>query len=728
MRRFLAFLTPWVMVGALSGPAPTAAAETSPPMNVNAPSDDSPTPPVAARQPHLVHSPHGDREDPYYWLRDDQRKNPEMLAYLAAENAYRQRLMAPVRGLEEQLYQEIVARVQQDDSSVPAQKGSFDYFSRFEQGSEYPVYARRPHARPAAGEQLLLDGNALARGHDFFQIGNYEIGTDEQLLGWAEDTVGRRQWVLRFKDLRTGQLLPDRIENAEADFALANDNKTVFYVDKDRQTLLGKRVMRHVLGTPVSADVEVFVNDDDTFYLGVGKSRSERYVVIVLQSTVSTETRMLDADHPAGDFQVLIPRERDHEYQVEDFGDEFIVRTNWQAPNFRLIRVKASEVADRSRWQEIVPHRAEAFIEDFVTFKDYLAVEERSGGLSKVRVLSWDGKRDNYVTADEAAYTMALGANEAPTATSLRYTYTSPATPASTFELDLATGQKTLLKRQPVLGGYDPKNYVVEYRMATARDGVQVPVSIVYRKGTKLDGTAPLYQYAYGSYGASTDPTFSLSRLPLLDRGFVYAIAHIRGGQEMGRQWYEDGRLLHKRNTFTDFIDVTRFLVAEHYGHAGKVFAMGGSAGGLLMAAVANLAPLDYRGIVAHVPFVDVVTTMLDESIPLTTNEWDEWGDPKEKAAYDYMLSYSPYDNVERKAYPALLVTTGLWDSQVQYFEPAKWVAKLRAMKTDTHPLLFHVNMEAGHGGKSGRFQRFHEVAMEYAWVLQQLAAPTPTP
>jgi oligopeptidase B len=534
--------------------------------------------------------------------------------------------------------------------------------------------------------------------------------------------------VLRFKDLRTGQLLPDRIENAEADFALANDNKTVFYVDKDRQTLLGKRVMRHVLGTPVSADVAVFVNDDDTFYLGVGKSRSERYVVMVLQSTVSTETRMLDADHPAGNFQVLIPRERDHEYQVEDFGDEFIVRTNWQAPNFRLIRVKASEIADRSRWQEIVPHRADAFIENFVTFKDCLAVEERSGGLSKVRVLSWDGKRDNYVTADEAAYTMALGTNEAPAATSLRYTYTSPATPASTFELDLATGQKTLLKRQPVLGGYDPKDYVVEYRMATARDGVQVPVSLVYRKGTKLDGTAPLYQYAYGSYGASTDPTFSLSRLPLLDRGFVYAIAHIRGGQEMGRQWYEDGRLLHKRNTFTDFIDVTRFLVAEHYGHAGKVFAMGGSAGGLLMAAVANLAPLDYRGIVAHVPFVDVVTTMLDESIPLTTNEWDEWGDPKEKAAYDYMLSYSPYDNVERKAYPALLVTTGLWDSQVQYFEPAKWVAKLRAMKTDTHPLLLHVNMEAGHGGKSGRFQRFHEVAMEYAWVLQQLAAPTPTP
>ncbi len=681
-----------------------------------------PVPPVAARKPHQVPSPNGTREDPYYWMRDDERKNPEVLAYLAAENKYRDALMAPVKDLEEKLYNEIVARVQQDDSSVPAQKGAFDYYTRFEQGKEYPIHARRAHGQAGAPEQVLIDGPALAAGHDFFQVGNYEVGSDDQLLGWAEDAVGRRQWVLRFRDLKTGQLLPDRIENAEAGFAIANDNRTVFYVDKDKQTLLGKRVMRHVLGTPVAQDVEVFANDDETFYLGVGKSRSERFIAIYLQSTVSTEVRLLDATKPDGEFKVVLPRERDHEYELEDFGDDFILRTNWQAANFRIVRVKASEVADRTKWRDVVPHRTDSFVQDFTTFNTFLAVEERSGGLSKVRVLGWDGQHDAYVDADEPSFTMALGTNEEPAATTLRYTYTSLATPASTYDLEVTTGKRTLLKRQPVLGGYNPQDYAVEFRMAMARDGTRVPVSIVYRKGTKLDGTAPVYQYSYGSYGLSTDPSFSVSRLPLLDRGFVYAIAHVRGGQEMGRHWYDDGRLLNKRNTFTDFIDVTRFLVAERYGQAGKVFAMGGSAGGLLMGAIANLAPNDYRGIIAHVPFVDVVTTMLDESIPLTTNEWDEWGNPKEKAYYDYMLSYSPYDNVERKAYPAMLVTTGLWDSQVQYFEPAKWVAKLRVMKTDSNPLVFHTNMEAGHGGKSGRFQRYHEYAMEYSWVLQQLA------
>lgn len=702
-----------------------AVAGNPPPMSP-APSTAAPQPPVAARKPHVVPSPNGDREDPYYWMRDDERKNPEVLAHLAAENAYRAAVMAPVQPLESRLYDEIVSRVQQDDSSVPSPKGAWEYYSRFTQGKEYPVYARRPRGQAGGTtdgtEQVLVDGPALAAGHDFFQVGGYEVSPDGRMLGWAEDTVGRRQWVLRFRDLSTGKVLPDRIDNAEAGFAIANDNRTVFYVDKDRQTLLGKRVMRHVLGTPVSEDVEVFANDDETFYLGVSKSRSERFVMIQLESTVSTEVRLLDADHPEGTFKVVLPRERDHEYQLEDLGDDFILRTNWQAPNFRIVRVKAADVADRSRWHDVLPHRDDAFVQDFTTFESFLAVEERSGGLSKVRVMGWDGQRDAYVPADEPSYTMVLASNAEPSATTLRYSYTSLATPVSMYELDMKNGARRLLKRQPVLGGYDPADYVVEFRMAMARDGVKVPVSIVYRKGTKLDGTAPVYQYAYGSYGLSTDPSFSVSRLPLLDRGFVYALAHVRGGQEMGRHWYDDGRLLHKRNTFTDFIDVTRFLVAERYGAVDKVFAMGGSAGGLLMGAIANLAPQDYRGIVAHVPFVDVVTTMLDESIPLTTNEWDEWGNPKEKAYYDYMLSYSPYDNVERKAYPAMLVTTGLWDSQVQYFEPAKWVAKLRALKTDNHPLLFHINMEAGHGGKSGRFQRFHEVAMEYSWVLQQLA------
>jgi oligopeptidase B len=685
-----------------------------------------PLPPVAERIPHLVRSPHGDREDPYYWLRDDERKNPKLLAWLESENAYTQAMLAHTEPGQKLLFDEIVGRVKQDDSSVPERKNGWWYYTRYVEGEEYPVHARRKAAAdgsedPNAPEQVLLDGNALAKGKGFFQIGNFEVTPDGRTLAWAEDTSGRRQWVLRFKDLDSGEILADRIGNAEASLAWANDHRTLLYIEKDPVTLLGYKVRKHVLGTDPADDPVVYEEKDRSFYMGVFKSRSDRFIVIGLQSTVSTEQWVADADDPGLKFSVLVPRERDHEYQAEDFGDEWIVRSNWQAKNFRVVRASMARVADRSTWRDVLAHRDDAFVQDVSVFRDVLAINERAGGLRQVRTVRWVDGRSSVIESGEKPYTAYLGNNPEPDSGVLRYYYTSLTTPGSTYDLDLATGAKVLKKREPVLGDFDPADYASEFVFAPARDGTKVPVSIVYRKGFVRDGSAALYQYAYGSYGASMDPTFSSARLSLLDRGVVYAIAHIRGGQEMGRQWYDQGKLLNKKNSFTDFIDVTDFLLREGYAAKDRVAAMGGSAGGLLMGAVANLAPDKYRAIVAHVPFVDVVTTMLDESIPLTTNEFDEWGNPKDKAYHDYMLSYSPYDNLERKAYPAMLVTTGLWDSQVQYFEPAKWVAKLRTLKTDDNPLLFRINMEAGHGGKSGRFQRFQETAEEYAFVFDQL-------
>ena len=692
-----------------------------------------PVPPVAKKVPHVVSSPHGDREDPYYWLRDDSRKNPDLLAWLGAENAYKQAMLAHTEPAQQALYDEIVGRVKQDDASVPERKNGWWYYTRFEEGREYPIIARRKAAADgrydaAAPEQVLLDGNALAEGKGFFQIGNTEVTRDGRILAWVEDTTGRRQWTLRFKDLETGAVLPGEIRNVEASLAWANDGRTILYIEKDPVTLLGYKVRKHVLGTDPANDPLVYEEKDRSFYMGVFKSRSDRYVFIGLQSTVSTEQWVADADDPELAFRVLVPRERDHEYQAEDFGGDWIVRTNWQAKNFRVVRVPMAKIADRKAWRDVVAHRDDALVQDVAVFRDFLAVNERSGGLRQVRTVRWSDGRSALIESGEKPFTAYLGNNPEVDTGTLRYYYTSLTTPGSTYDLDVATGTRTLMKRDPVLGTFDPADYASEFVFAPARDGTRVPVSIVYRKGFARDGTAALYQYGYGSYGASMDPTFSSARLSLLDRGVVYAIAHVRGGQEMGRQWYEDGKLLKKKNSFTDFIDVTDFLVREGYAAKDRVVAMGGSAGGLLMGAVVNLAPERYRAIVAHVPFVDVVTTMLDETIPLTTNEFDEWGNPKDKVYYDYMLSYSPYDNVERKAYPAMLVTTGLWDSQVQYFEPAKWVARLREMKTDDNPLLFRVNMEAGHGGKSGRFQRFRETAEEYAFLLDRLGIPVAAP
>jgi oligopeptidase B len=676
-------------------------------------------PPVAAIRPREIRSPHGTRTDEYYWLRDDTRTDPEVLAHLQAENAYTDAILAPLVPLEDELFREIVGRIQQDDATVPYRKRGHWYYRRFESGDEYPLYARRPGSLDAP-EQVMLDLDELAHGHEFYDVGELEVSPDNRLLAYAEDTVGRRQFTLRFKDLASGRVLPDAIANVEAAVAWTADSAGVIYIEKDPQTLLGRRVRRHVLGTDPAADHVVYEEPDESFYLDVGTSKDGRYLYISSQSTLSTEQRFADAANPRLAFEVILPRERDHEYHADHFDGRWIIRSNWRAPNFRLMAAPLGEARDRACWRELLAHRDDAFVHGFSVFRDFLAIEERSGGLRKVRIRPWNGGGDTYIGSDEAAYRAGLGDNEEIDSDTVRYTYTSLTTPSTTWDYDVRTGQRTLLKQEPVLGGFDSANYATEYRWAPARDGESVPVAIVYRKGFRRDGTAPLLQYGYGSYGISNDPVFSVPLLSLLDRGFVYAIAQVRGGQELGRRWYDSGRLLDKKNTFNDFVDVTRFLIREGYADSRRVFARGGSAGGLLMGAVVNFAPGEYRAVSAVVPFVDVVTTMLDESIPLTTNEYDEWGNPNEQSYYEYILSYSPYDNVAAQAYPAMLVSTGLWDSQVQYWEPAKWVARLRRLKTDANPLLLRINMEAGHGGKSGRFRRYRELAEEYAFLLNQ--------
>lgn len=668
---------------------------------------------------HRVASPNGARDDVYYWLRDDTRTDPDVLSYLKAENQYTEAMLAPVQPLIDGLYTEIVARLKQDDSTVPVRYRGYWYSIRFAIGQEYPIVLRRADTAPGAPlaeEEILLDGNALASGLPFFQLGGYEISPDDRLLAYTEDTVGRRQYRLRIKDLVTGTLLPDVIENVDGGIAWADDNRTLLYVEKDPVTLLGRRIRSHRLGD-TGADPLIYEEPDESFDLTVERSKSERYLLIASESTTSSEWRYTRSDDLTFDFKVVVPREEDHEYQLDHLDERFIIRTNWQALNFRLVAVPIEQAADRAQWRDVMAHDPEVFIQDFELFRAFVAVSERSRGLMNIRVQRW-GEAPFHLTADDPTYTMALGSNPELDSTKLRYVYTSLTTPGTTYEYDLADGSRTVLKREPVLGDFDPANYVSEFVWAPARDGERIPVSIVYRKGTPLNGTAPLYQYGYGSYGLSMEPAFSSSRLSILDRGFVYAMAHIRGGQEMGRRWYDSGRMEHKWNTFNDFVDVTDHLVARGYCARDKVFAAGGSAGGLLMGVIANVAADRYAALVAHVPFVDIVTTMLDTSIPLTTLEYDEWGDPNEADAYAYMLSYSPYDNIRAQPYPAMLVTTGLWDSQVQYYEPAKWVAKLRRHNTGTQPLLLHVNLEAGHGGKSGRYEHMREVAREYGFVI----------
>jgi len=684
-----------------------------------------PTPPQPTKRPYRVESPNGSREDSYYWLRDDTRSDPQVLAHLRAENEYTAAVLAPSQPLIDQLYREILGRLKQDDASVPVRYRGYWYWMRYDTGREYPVYLRRAD-RLGSVDAVLLDCNALAQDHAFFQLGNYEVSPDNRLLAYTVDTVGRRQYQLRIKDLESGELLADVIDNVEPDVVWADDNRTLLYIEKDPVTLLGRRVRRHRLGAAAVDDTAIYEEPDESFGLVLERSKSEQYLFIGSESTTSSEWRYARADDPALEFQVFTARRADHEYQIEHLEQRFLIRTNWEAENFRVMEVPVAAAADagsvekygqRDRWLDVVQHDSEVFIHDFEVFRDFLAVSERSGGLRKIRVQRWGGAAQHLI-ADDPAYTMYLGANPELDSSQLRYSYTSLTTPTSTYEYDIRTGERTLLKREPVLGDFDPADYASEFLWAPARDGERIPISVVYRKDTPRDGSAPLYLYGYGAYGHCIDPMFSSSRLSLLDRGFIYAVAHVRGGQEMGRRWYDAGRLLNKPNTFSDFIDATDFLIAQRYASRGRVYASGGSAGGLLIGAVLNDAAERYGGAIASVPFVDVVTTMLDESIPLTTLEYDEWGDPSQPAFYRQMLAYSPYDNVRAQPYPPLLVTTGLWDSQVQYYEPAKWVARLREVKTDSHPVLLHVNMEAGHGGKSGRFEHLREIAREYGFVI----------
>ena len=694
---------------------------------------DTPTPPDAAKKAHVVKAPFGaERQDEYYWLRDDKREDKAMLGYLNAENAYADAMLAATKPVQDRLYDEIVSRIKQDDASVPYRDRGYWYYSRYEAGKDYPVHARRKvadgvdaltiqranEAADFAGEEVMLDVNAMATGKDYYAVAGRTVSQDNRWLVYGDDTNGRRQYTLRIKDLQTGKVLDDAIPGTAGYGVWADDNRSFFYIENDPETLLSTRVKKHVVGTDPKDDVLVYEEQDDTFYMGIGRTRDDKYITIGMSSTVSDELRYAPAADPKS-FTVLAPRERDVEYGADHFDGRWVIRTNADnATNFKVVTA-ADGATSRKDWKDWIAHREDVLVEDIELFDGFSAVAERSGGLERVRLLKADGS-DEYVKADETAYSMGLDANPEADSPWLRYSYTSLTTPATTYELNVQTGERRQLKQQPV-PGYNPDEYVTERLWATARDGTKVPVSIVYKKGFEKNGKAALLQYGYGSYGASMDPGYSVTTTSLLDRGMAYAIAHIRGGQEMGRSWYDDGKLLNKKNTFTDFIDVTDFLVKQGYAAPDRVAALGGSAGGLLMGAIANMAPEKYEVILSQVPFVDVVTTMLDPTIPLTTNEYDEWGNPELKAFYDYIVTYSPYDNLEKKDYPAMFVGTGLWDSQVQYWEPAKYVARLRDLNTSSEPVVFRTNMEAGHGGKSGRFRRYREQAEMYAFMLDQL-------
>ena len=693
------------------------------------------TPPKAAIHPHEMTMHGHTRVDNYYWL--NERENPEVLAYLEAENQYADACLKPTEPLQEQLFKEMTGRIKQDDNSVPVKIRDYYHYTRYEEGKEYPLFCRKKHSLEAS-EEILLDCNVLAEGHAFFDIGEVSLSEDDRLLAYSVDTVSRRIYTVYVKDLASGELVGEPIENTSGNVVWASDNKTLFYGVKD-ETLRPYKIMRHRLGTNPSDDVMVFEEKDETFVTYINKTKSRKYLIISSDSTLSSECRILESDRPEGDFRVFQERQPDMLYGIDHYRKHFYIQTNADgAKNYKIMRTPVGKTG-KSNWEEVVPHREQVMIEGVTIFDRFFVIEEREGGLVKIRVKSWDGSTDYYIDFGEPTYTAGVGANPDFEAVTLRYSYNSMTTPSSVYEFDMEKRTKTLLKRQEIVGGYNPEDYVTERLMAPSHDGVLVPISIVYKKAKvvepvetpKTKGTGPstgsgtldrpLVLYGYGSYGSSTDAYFSLARISLLDRGFIWAIAHIRGGEEMGRQWYDDGKMLNKKNTFLDFIACAEYLIKNGYTSPQQLFAMGGSAGGLLVGAVTNMRPELWKGVVAQVPFVDVVTTMLDESIPLTTGEYDEWGNPNEKKYYDYMLSYSPYDNVEAKDYPAMLITTGLHDSQVQYWEPAKWAAKLRALKTDNNPLYLKTEMDYGHGGASGRFEGYKEVALEYAFMLDLL-------
>ena len=660
---------------------------------------------------------HGDvRVDNYYWM--NNRDDAEVIDYLNQENEYNQKMTEHTRDFQQRLFEEMKARIKEDDESVPYKLNGYWYLTRFETGKDYPIYSRKK-GELEAPEELLFDVNEMAEGFEYYSLGGLNVSPDNKMVAFGVDTLSRRKYTIQIKDLQTGEIYPDKIENATGGSTWAADNKTLFYTKKDDQTLRSYRIYKHILGTDSAEDELVFEEEDETFNTYVYKSKSKEYIIIGSHSTLTTEYRILKADDPSGEFKVFQPRERGLEYSIAHYEDDFYVMTNKdKATNFRLMKTPV-EKTTQENWVDVIPHREDYLLEDIDIFKKYLVVSERHNGLNKIKVIRWDNSEEYYIPFDNETYTAYTSINPSFDTDILRFTYNSMTTPTSVIDFNMETREKTVLKEQAVLDeNFDKNNYLSERIWATAKDGTKIPVSLVYKKGTKLDRNSPLLQYAYGSYGSTIDPYFSTVRLSLLDRGFIYAIAHIRGGEYLGRNWYEDGKLFNKMNTFTDYIDVSEYLIQEKYTSAEHLYAMGGSAGGLLMGAVINMAPQLYRGVIAAVPFVDVVTTMLDDSIPLTTGEYDEWGNPNNKDYYEYMMQYSPYDNVVAQDYPNMLVTTGLHDSQVQYWEPAKWVAKLRELKTDDNLLLFHTNMDAGHGGASGRFEALKEVAEEYAFLL----------
>ena len=682
--------------------------------------------PIAEKIPFEL-TIHGEtRIDNYYWMRlSDEQKSAEkkdaqtqkVYDYLNAENDYCNALMKHTEAFQESLYKEMVGRIKQDDASVPYFKNGYWYYTRYAEGKEYAIYCRKKGSLDSK-EEIMLDANTLAKGLAYFDLGAMAVSPDNKILAYATDTLSRRVYTVYFKNLETGELYKDLIKGTSGSMAWADDNKTLFYCKSNEKTLLSEKIYRHKIGSEQNADVMVYHEKDPSYYIGVYRSKSDKFIIIYNSSTLSSDYHLLESNKPEGQFRQFAKREADHEYDIMHFENKFYIRSNWNAQNFRLMEVAEGKTADKNAWKEVIAHRSDVFIESADVFKKYLVVEERSMGTVNLRIRNQIDGKEHYVEFKEEAYTVGIGTNTDINSEQLRFEYSSLTTPNSTYDYNMATKERSLKKRQEVVGGHNPDNYETKRLYANSRDGKKIPISIVYKKGFNKNGKAPLLLYAYGSYGTTIDPYFSSTRLSLLDRGFAFAIAHIRGGQFLGRAWYEDGKMQKKLNSFYDFIDCAKYLLEEKYSNKEALFAMGGSAGGLLMGGVANMAPELFKGIVAQVPFVDVITTMSDPSIPLTTNEYDEWGNPENKEAYEYMKRYSPYDNVEKKAYTNMLVTTGLFDSQVQYWEPAKWVAKLRDYKTDKNLLLFKTNMDAGHGGSSGRFQRYKEVALEYAFMF----------
>jgi oligopeptidase B len=664
-------------------------------------------------------STHNDeRIDEYYWLKE--RDNPKVIDYLNAENSYRNKYMKDYQGLEKQLFKEIKSRIKEDDSSVPYFENGYFYYTRYETGKQYPIYCRKKENLDA-NEEILIDANKMSKGHDYFRIGGIDVSPNNKIAAYGVDTVSRRLYTIYFKNLETGKVYEDKIPYTTGSVTWTNDNSAIFYDKKDIETLREERVMKHSFGTNIKNDEEIYFEEDETFSVYSYKTKSNKYIVIASQSTLSDEYLIINANDHNKKYKIFQKREKGLEHSITHFNDKWYVRTNKDnATNFKLM-VCDDKKTSKEYWKDFIPHREDILLEDIDVFKNFFIVIERYNGLKRINIKPWNNSKNHYIDFETETYSLHSSYNPNINTNKLKYNFSSLTTPSSVIEYDMITREKKVLKENEVLGEFNKENYTSKRVWANARDGKKVPISLVYRKDKYIEGSNPLLLYAYGSYGITNNPNFSSVRLSLLDRGFIYAIAHIRGSQYLGREWYDDGKMFNKKNTFTDFIDCGKFLIKSKFANKDKLFAMGGSAGGLLMGAVSNMAPELFKGIVAAVPFVDVITTMLDEDIPLTTSEYDEWGNPNNKDSYDYMLSYSPYDQVEKKDYPAIFITAGYHDSQVQYFEPAKWIARLRDRRTNKEPLLMYCNMEAGHGGASGRFEAYKETAMEYSFLLALL-------